>query len=217
MRRGGRPRIAYVSADFRQHPVATLIAALIEAHDRDRFEVIGISLGRDDSSPERQRLAKAFERFVDLRETPADAIVRVLREMEIDIAVDLMGYTHDCRPTLFMHRIAPVQASYLGFPGTTGIATMDYLIVDPFVAAGDLGHTATEKLAILPECFLSSDRLEAPQPEAPSRSSCGLPEDAFVFCSFNDSKEADAGGLRQLDAHPAPGRGPRAVAAAADR
>jgi protein O-GlcNAc transferase len=185
VRKGGRPRIAYISADFRQHPVATQIAALIEAHDRERFEIVGISLGRDDGSAERQRMGQAFERFVDMRETPADAMVRALREMQIDIAVDLMGYTHDCRPTLFMQRIAPIQASYLGFPGTTGIAAMDYLIVDPFIAGGDLRGTATEKLALLPDSFFCSDHLEKTLPEPPSRPSCGLPEDAFVLCSFN--------------------------------
>jgi protein O-GlcNAc transferase len=188
-RRTGRPRIAYVSADFRQHPVGSMVAALIEAHDRDRFEIIGVSLGQDDGSPQRQRLSQAFERFVDMHETPTDAILRALREIEIDIAVDLMGYTHDCRPALFMQRVAPVQVSYLGFPGTTGIAAMDYLIADPFIAAGDLKRTATEKLVLLPDCFFPGDRLEATPLEPPSRSSCGLPEDAFVLCSFNDRRK----------------------------
>jgi predicted O-linked N-acetylglucosamine transferase (SPINDLY family) len=126
---------------------------------------------------------------VDLREAAADASLRALQEMQIDIAVDLMGYTHDCRPTLFMQRVAPIQVSYLGFPGTTGIPAMDYLIADPFIAAGDLQRTATEKLVLLPDCFLCTDRPEATPPVAPSRSACGLPEDAFVLCSFNDRRK----------------------------
>jgi predicted O-linked N-acetylglucosamine transferase (SPINDLY family) len=109
--------------------------------------------------------------------------------MEIDVAVDLMGYTTGCRPLIFIERVAPVQASFLGFPGTTGIAAMDYLLVDPFVAAGAIRDTASEKLAILPDCILPADAWAEPRGEPPSRASCGLPEDAFVLCSFNDRRK----------------------------
>jgi protein O-GlcNAc transferase len=192
-RKGGRIRIAYVSADFRRHPVTRLVAGLIEAHDRDLFEIVGISVGKDDNSPERRRMAQAFDRFVDVRGQPADAIVRTVREMEIDIAVDLMGYTEDCRPDIFIQRVAPIQVSYLGFPGTSGIAAMDYLIVDPVIAAGELSDTATEKLVILPDCYQCNDALEHSPTDPPSRESCGLPENAFVFCSFNDTKKLTPG------------------------
>ena len=185
----GRARIAYVSADFRQHPVASLIGGLIEGHDRDRYEIVGISLGKDDKSAERQRLMAAFDRFVDVSGSATDAIIQTLRAMEVDVAVDLMGYTSDCRPRIFMERVAPVQASFLGFPGASGIAAMDYLVVDPFIAAGAIRSTATEKLAILPDCFLPSDRSAQPLPDVPSRASCGLPEEAFVLCSFSDRRK----------------------------
>jgi protein O-GlcNAc transferase len=188
-RKSRRIRVAYVSADFRQHPVTWLIAGLIEGHDRDRFEIVGISLGRDDGSAERHRLAKAFDRFLDVNERPTDAIVQAMREMEIDIAVDLMGYTRGCRPGIFLQRVAPVQASYLGYPGTSGIAEMDYLLVDPFIAAGELRQAVTERLAILPDCYLCNDSLGQTLAGPPSRSSCGLPEDAFVLCSFNDRRK----------------------------
>lgn len=184
-----RIRVAYVSGDLRAHPVAALIAGLIERHDRDRFEIVGVSLGPDDLSPLRRRVAAAFDTFLDLRESPTDAIVAALREMETDIAVDLMGYTANCRPAVFLQRVAPVQVSYLGFPGTTGIGAMDYLIVDPIVAGGDLGASASEKLAILPDCFLCNDGTHALPAEWPTRPDCGLPEDAFVFCSFNHAQK----------------------------
>jgi predicted O-linked N-acetylglucosamine transferase (SPINDLY family) len=112
-----------------------------------------------------------------------------VREEQIDIAVDLTGYTEDAQPGIFIQRSAPIQVSYLGFSGTTGIAAMDYLIVDPFVAAGDLRKTAAEKLVILPDCYLCNDVISPAPAPLPGRSSCGLPEDAFVFCSFNDAKK----------------------------
>jgi predicted O-linked N-acetylglucosamine transferase (SPINDLY family) len=188
-RKSGRVRVGYVSADFRQHPVAVLIAGFLEEHDRNRFEITAVSLGKDDNSHERQRLMKAFDRFQDMSQISTDAIIRTMREMEIDIAVDLMGYTTDCRPAIFIQRAAPVQVSYLGFPGTSGIPAMDYIIVDPFIADGDLRHWATEKLAILPDCYQCSDAGRLAPPDPPSRSSCDLPEDAFVFASFNQARK----------------------------
>jgi len=188
-RKSGRIRVGYVSADFRQHPVALLIAGLLEGHDHDRFEITAVSLGKDDNSHERQRLMKAFDRFLDMSESSTDAIVRAMREMQIDIAVDLMGYTTDCRPAIFIARAAPVQVSYLGFPGTSGIPAMDYIIVDPFIADGELRRWATEKLAILPDCYQCSDTGRLAPPGPPGRSSCDLPEDAFVFASFNQPRK----------------------------
>jgi predicted O-linked N-acetylglucosamine transferase (SPINDLY family) len=188
-RRGARIRVAYVSADFRRHPVARLVAGLIEAHDRTRFEIIGISIGRDDGSAERQRLAGAFDRFLDMRTHSAGAVVQTMREHEIDVAVDLMGYTDDCRPQIFLSRAAPVQVNFLGFPGTSGMAAMDYIVVDPFIASGDLRSVATEKLVILPDCYQCNQGWRPPAVEVPSRSDCGLPEDGVVFCNFNQAKK----------------------------
>ncbi len=184
-RKGSRIRVAYVSADFHRHATTWLIARLIERHDRNRFEATAISLGKDDDSAERHRLVKAFDRFLDMRESSTDAIVRTMRELEVDIAVDLKGYTNGSRPGIFLRRVAPIQVNYLGFPGTSGIAAMDYLIVDPFIAEGGLRQAATEKLAILPDCYQCNDDWVPMTDDPPSRSSCGLPDEAFVFCSFN--------------------------------
>jgi protein O-GlcNAc transferase len=184
-----RIRIAYVSADFRRHPVARLVTGLIEAHDRSRFEIVGIPLGKDDGSRDGRRMAEACDRLLDMRGQPVDLIVRAMREEQIDIAVDLTGYTENAQPGIFIQRSAPIQVSYLGFPGTSGIAAMDYLIVDPFIASGDLRDTAAEKLVILPDCYLCNDVLGRAPAALPSRSSFDLPEAAFVFCSFNDAKK----------------------------
>jgi predicted O-linked N-acetylglucosamine transferase (SPINDLY family) len=112
-----------------------------------------------------------------------------MREQEIDVAVDLMGYTDDCRPQVFLSRAAPVQVSFLGFPGTSGMAAMDYIVADPFIAGGDLRGIATEKLVILPDCYQCNQGWRPPAVEAPSRSDCQLPEDGVVFCNFNQAKK----------------------------
>jgi predicted O-linked N-acetylglucosamine transferase (SPINDLY family) len=189
VRRSGRTRVAYVSADYRRHPMARLTAPLIEGHDRDRFEIVGISLGKPDDSPERDRLLKAFDRLEDVRGSSTAALVQAMREMEIDIAVDLMGYTRDARPDAFIQRVAPVQVSFLGYPGTSGIEAMDYLVVDPYIAAGELPQAMTEKLVILPDCYQPNEAPGQMPADRPSRSDCGLPEGAFVFCSFNKAKK----------------------------
>ncbi|MBO0764570.1 MAG: tetratricopeptide repeat protein [Hyphomicrobiaceae bacterium] len=185
-RHNDRIRVAYVSADFRKHPVTLLMTGLIEHHDRDQFDIVGISLGEDDTSAERQRVMTAFDKFLDVREQPIDAIIAAMRDMEVDIAVDLMGLTERCRPAIFLQRAAPVQVSYIGFPGTSGIDAFDYLIADAFVADGDLRRTATEKLVIMPDCYQCNYGTRALPADRPTRASCGLPEDAFVFCSFNN-------------------------------
>ena len=130
-----RIRLAYVSADFREHAVAFQLAPLIERHDRNRFQVIGISTGLSDDSAIRARIVKGFDRFHDFAAFNSDEIARRLREMEIDIAIDLGGHTGLSRLQIFSHRPAPVQASWLGFPGTTGAPFMDYLIGDAIVTS----------------------------------------------------------------------------------
>jgi predicted O-linked N-acetylglucosamine transferase (SPINDLY family) len=131
----------------------------------------------------------AFDRVLDVPNAPTDGIVAAMREMELDIAVDLMGHTTHCRPGIFLQRAAPVQASYLGFPGPSGIEGIDYTIADPFVAGGDLRRSAAERLVLLPDCYYCSDDKQEIPATPPTRASCGLPEDGFVFCCFNDGKK----------------------------
>jgi predicted O-linked N-acetylglucosamine transferase (SPINDLY family) len=188
-RNTGRIRVAYVSADFRRHPMTAVITGVFEHHDRDRFEVVGVSLGEDDKSPERQRIMAAFDRILHVHDAPIDDIVSAMREMELDIAVDLMGHTTHCRPGIFLQRVAPIQASYLGFPGPSGIGGIDYTIADQFVADGDLRTSAAERLAILPDCYWCTDSKQTIPSSPPTRVSCGLPADGFVFCSFNHAKK----------------------------
>ncbi|HXJ01960.1 MAG TPA: tetratricopeptide repeat protein, partial [Micropepsaceae bacterium] len=131
--RHGRIKLAYLSADFRTHATAFLMAGIFEQHDQTRFETVAVSYSANDWSPMRARLEASFDHFVDVRNKPDAEVATLLREMEIDIAVDLKGYTAEGRPGILNYRAAPVQAHYLGFPGTMGMDCVDYLIADPVV------------------------------------------------------------------------------------
>jgi protein O-GlcNAc transferase len=181
-----RIRLAYLSADFHQHPTAQLMVELFEHHDRSRFEVNAFAFGPDDGSAMRQRLVKAFDRFEDVRPLSDLEIARLIRAREIDIAVDLNGHTHEARPGIFSHRPAPVQVNYLVYPGTTGANYMDYVLADRIVLPLDQQAFFSEKIVHLPDCYQANDatRIVAP---APSRAGAGLPESGFVFCCFNNS------------------------------
>ncbi|PWC78163.1 tetratricopeptide repeat protein [Azospirillum sp. TSH64] len=181
----GRLRIAYVSADFHEHATAYLAAELFELHARDRFEVLAYSYGPDDGSAMRQRLVKAFDRFRDIRSVPLDAVARRMADDGVDIMVDLKGYTKQTRLDLLSRRLAPVEVSYLGYPGTIGCPHMDYVIGDRFVTPPEHQPFYAERLAILPDAYQINDR-HRPLPDAvPSRADCGLPEDGVVFAAFN--------------------------------
>jgi len=182
-----RLRIAYLSADFRQHVIATVTAELFELHDRDRFEVLGISFGHDDQSGLRARLMKAFDRFHDVSNSSDREVAELLHEAEVDIAIDLMGYTEHSRPGILGHRPAAVQASYLGFPGTMGADFIDYVLADRFVLPFDQQRFFAEKIVHLPDSYQPTDSKRRVSANVPKRSEIGLPEDAFVFCCFNNS------------------------------
>jgi predicted O-linked N-acetylglucosamine transferase (SPINDLY family) len=181
----GRIRIAYLSADFHQHPTAQLMAELFEHHDRTRFEVTAIAFGPDDGSPMRARLEKAFDRFEDVRGQSDLEVARWMRDQEIDIAIDLNGHTHGARPGILAHRPTPVQVNYLVYPGTTGAGYMTHVLADRIVLPTDQQPYFSEKIAHLPDCYQANDTTRIVG-EAPSRAGAGLPENGFVFCCFNN-------------------------------
>jgi predicted O-linked N-acetylglucosamine transferase (SPINDLY family) len=182
-----RIRVAYVSADFHAHATAVLTAGLFEHHDRRRFETVAISFGREDGSRLRDRLKQAFERFIDVRSRSDAEVARLMRELEIDIAVDLKGYTSEARPAVFAFRPAPLQVNYLGFPGTMGAAFMDYLIADPIVAPEEHKAFYGEQIVWLPDTYQANDRSRETAEGPIDRASAGLPPSGFVFCCFNNS------------------------------
>jgi protein O-GlcNAc transferase len=184
--RHDRIRIAYLSADFHAHATAVLTAGLFEHHDKARFETIGISFGPDDASPMRRRVEKSFDRFVDASAKTDAEIARLIRELEIDIAIDLKGYTSEARPSVLARRPAPVQVNYLGFPGTMGAPFIDYLLADRVVIPDGHKTFYSEQVVWLPHTYQPNDRSrEAGAPT--NRMSAGLPESGFVFCCFNNS------------------------------
>lgn len=179
-----RIRVAYLSADFHQHVTAALTVEMFERHDRDRFETIGVSFGPDDKSPMRARLEKAFDRFHHARAQSDRAVADLLRRWEVDIAVDLGGHTSGARPWVLAHRPAPVQAKYMGYPGTSGSDFIDWLVADALVVPPDQESFFSEKIAALPDTLWVTDTARAIA-APPSRAESGLPEDGFVFCCFN--------------------------------
>jgi predicted O-linked N-acetylglucosamine transferase (SPINDLY family) len=179
-------RLAYVSADFREHAVSYLMAGVFERHDRRRFETSAISLLPAEQSAMGQRVGAAFDRFEDVSRRSDREIAALMRELEIDVAVDLMGYTHRTRPGVFARRPAPVQVSYLGYPGTTGAPWIDYLIADEFVVPPSQRRWYTEHVVYLPECFQANDDWRAID-EPPTRAELGLPTAGPVLCSFNNT------------------------------
>jgi protein O-GlcNAc transferase len=185
--RHDRIKIAYLSADFREHATAYLLAELIELHDRARFELIGISFGADDGSDIRRRMAQSFETFHDVRDWSDRDIAAKLRELEVDIAVDLKGHTQDSRPEILAYRPAPIQVGYLGYPGSIGADFLDYVLADETVAPFDHAPFYTEKIVQLPDCYQVNDRQRAVAATTPTRQEAGLPDSGFVFCCFNNN------------------------------
>lgn len=183
--RHNKIKVAYVSPDLREHPVAHLLAGTIENHDKSRFEITGISLGADDGSRLRSRLINAFDQFIDGRQLGSSQIASMMRDMEIEIAIDLSGFTSDSRTDIFAYRPAPIQANYLGYPGTMGTDFMDYIIADARVIPENHQQFYNEQVVYLPDSYLPFDNNLLIAERTPTRAECGLPETGIVFCSFS--------------------------------
>ena len=184
--------IGYLSADFHSHATALLMAELFEKHDRGRFAIYGYSYGPDDRSPLRRRLVNAFDRFIDVRDDSIAETARRIAADEVDILVDLKGYTLDARTQCLALRPAPIQVNYLGYPGTMGASFMDYILVDDFIVPPEQQPFFTEKLVYLPGCYQVNDSQRGISAGTPSRAECGLPEAGFIFCCFNNNYKITA-------------------------
>lgn len=178
-------KLAYLSPDLREHPVGHLMAGVFEHHDKSRFETIAISLGIDDQSRLRARMIKAFDQFIDVRDMGSEQVAQMLRDMEVDIIVDLGGYTSDTRTDILSFRPAPTQVNYLGYPGTMGTDYIDYIIADRFIIPPEQQQFYSEKVVYLPDTYLPTDSSVQISERTPTRSECGLPDSGIVFCSFS--------------------------------
>jgi len=184
-----RIRIAYLSADFGEHPVSFLLAGMFEQHDRNRFETFGVSFGSHNSSEMLTRLKNSFDQFMDVKNRSDLDVVGLLRELEVDIAVDLMGHTKNSRTPIFALRASPIQINYLGYPGTMGATYIDYIVVDRFLIPDAQRQFYDEKIIYLPDTFQANDSKREIDRAPVSRAEAGLPEKAFVFCAFNSSQK----------------------------
>lgn len=180
-------RIGYYSSDFRDHPVAHVIAELFELQDRKRFELIAFSYGPDSDHPVRHRLMRAFDEFIDVRNISDKDVAQLARSKGIDIAVDLNGLTGHNRFGIFSYRAAPVQVCYLGYPGTVGADYMDYLVADKTVIPEKFQPHYSGKIAYLPHCYQVNDRQKIISDRVFTREELGLPPTGFVFCCFNNN------------------------------
>ncbi len=182
-----RIRLAYLSADLHDHAVPQLMAGLFESHDRSRFETIAISLAPCRQDRMRERLGRSFDRFFDVQAAKDREAAALVRELEVDIAIDLNGFTKAARPGIFARRPAPVQVNYLGYAGTLGRSHWDYIIADRFVIPQERHEHYGEKVVYLPESYFPHDCTRRISACTPSRADAGLPETGLVFCCFNNA------------------------------
>ena len=182
-----RIRVAYMSADLHQHATSSLMAGMFESHDKSRFDITAISIGPDDNSEMRRRLTRSFERFVDARTLSDEEIVSRIRGLEIDILIDLKGFTQDARTNVFARRPAPIQVNYIGYPGTMGASYMDYIIADRTVIPDECRKFYYEKIVVLPNTYQVNDSRRIIADKEVSRAGLSLPSRGFVFCCFNNN------------------------------
>ena len=178
-------KVAYLSADFQAHATAYLMAELFETHDKSRFETYALSFGPDAKDQMRTRLISAFDQFIDVGRHTDLEVAQLLCRMEIDIAIDLKGYTTNCRSGIFAYRAAPIQVNYLGYPGTMGADYIDYIIADERVIPEANKIHYSEQVVYLPDSYQVNDSKRVIADKTPSRAEVGLPSSGFVFCCFN--------------------------------
>ncbi len=181
-------RIAYFSPDFRNHAVSFLTSELFEIHDRSRFEIFAFSLQKALIGDEtNSRLRKGFDRFIDVDDMSDQEIAQLARDLEIDIAIDLAGQTQYSRTGIFSYRAAPIQVNWLGYPGTIGADFIDYMVADKIIIPETHQQFYKEKIVYLPNTYMVDDSKRVASTRVFTREECGLPQNAFVFCCFNNS------------------------------
>ncbi|HYE34503.1 UDP-N-acetylglucosamine-peptide N-acetylglucosaminyltransferase [Methylocaldum sp.] len=179
-------RLGYLSCDFHEHATSLLLVELFESHDRERFEIFAYSYGPDDGRGMRERLKKSFDHFVDIQTLSTAEAARAIHRDQVDILIDLKGYTQATRTAILTFRPAPIQVNYLGYPGTLGGDFCDYIITDPFLTPPGSAADYSEAFAYLPDTYQPHGR-QGTIGEQPTRSEVGLAEQGFVFCCFNQA------------------------------
>jgi protein O-GlcNAc transferase len=180
-------RVAYLSGDFREHPLAQVMVGTFEGHDSSRFETTALSFGPNTGDALRVRLEKAFDRFIDVEQMADRRVTTLIRELETDVVVDLQGFTYGSRPGILAARPAPVQVNHFGYAATMAAGHIDYIVADRTVVPDDQRAFYAEKIAYLPDTYWPGDDKYRIAEKTPTRAELGLPKSGFVFCSFNNS------------------------------
>ncbi|MCB2073193.1 MAG: tetratricopeptide repeat protein [Novosphingobium sp.] len=196
IRREGKLRVGYFTANFREHAMTHLMAGMLREHDRSRFEIYAYSYSKERGGPMQEKVAQSVDKFVDIVATPDREVVDLARSHRLDIAIDLQGHTQHTRSRLFAWRLAPVQVNFLGYPGTMGADFIDYIVADPVVIAPAERTHYSEKLLQLPNSYFPTDNRQLIADMHTSRADFGLPESGFVFCCFNQNYKI---GPREFD------------------
>ncbi len=183
----GKIRLGYFSADYHDHATMHLMAGLFERHDRSKFETIAFSFGPDRSDEMRIRAVRAFDEFIDVRDLSDAQVALMARTLEIDIAIDLKGFTQDNRAGIFASRAAPIQVNYLGYPGTMGADYMDYIVADDILVPTNGKRHYSEKIVFVPNSYQANDRKRFSPDAIVDRTTLQLPPTGFVFCCFNNN------------------------------
>jgi predicted O-linked N-acetylglucosamine transferase (SPINDLY family) len=186
-------RIGYFSSDYFDHATCYLIAELFELHDRKKFEVFGFSFGPEKNDEMRTRVIAAMDQFLDVRSLSDFDVAQLCRSLDVDIAVDLKGFTQGSRTGIFAERAAPIQVNYLGFPGTKGSSYMDYLVADRTLIPESQQQHYSEKIVYLPDSYQVNDSRRSISDKAYTRAEEGLPEAGFVYCCFNNNYKITPG------------------------
>lgn len=190
--RNKKIRIGYVSGDFYNHATLHLLIGVLEQHNKEKFEIVAYSLHHKTGSIYYDRLLESIDEFVDLSSTSLTDICDRIYSDKIDILIDLKGYTHDARPEIFFLKPAPIQVSWLGMPGTMGTSIIDYMIADKTVIPPENEQFYSEKIVYMPHCYQPNDDTQVISSDVITRADCDLPEDAFVFCDFNNPYKVDS-------------------------
>ena len=191
--KGNKIRVGYFSSDFHEHPVGRSMAEVFELHDRAKFEITAFSFGPESADSTRKRAQAALKNFLAVQERSDDEIALLARDLRIDIAIDLNGFTQNARPGIFARRAAGLQVGYLGFPGTMGASYMEYLMADKTVIPDNSRSHYREKIIHLPNCFMPGDSQRPVAAQETTRQEAGLPANGFVFCCFNNSLKINPG------------------------
>ena len=180
-------RLGYYSADFRNHATAYLMINFFELHDKNQFEIYAFSFGFSEEDEMRIRIKNAVDEFIEVSHLSDESAAKLSRDLEIDIAIDLKGFTKDSRTGIFSYRAATIQVNYLGYPGTMGTDYIDYIVGDQTLIPSKSQEFYSEKVIYLPNSYQVNDRKKIISDRKYSRAELGLPEDAFVFCCFNNN------------------------------